>query len=557
MRFSQAFSILAAIVLLAPGGVDGHSEREATFPEGTGFVPAHRPFDAGAEFIVVCKANSARLISAMDPGPQKRLSQALIGHCAHEHIQAAVDAVTRPGTNIYVLPGTYLEEPSLAPPPAGSYCAGVPDDDLIPYEDQARCPNVQNLIAIAADAGRYPAPCPATRDLSTPGAHRLCHLQIEGTGDDPMDVLIDAQWKKLNAIRGDRADGLVLANLATQRSDFNGIYVLETDGFLLDRVVARTNYEYGILSFAVDHGLITRCHTFYNGESGVYPGSASDLGGIHDHPAVEIAYCDSHHNGLGYSGTAGNSVYVHHNRFHHNMAGLSMDSAFPGHPGLPQNSAVFESNLIYSNNENYYDNYRDEFGLPQGYSYDGKEDVCKATLLERDPDDGFVCAVVPVPVGTGLMIAGGNNNLLINNYVWDNHRYAMMLFGVPAVLREEYDPARLLDTSHDNRFIANKLHAPPRLPADAGSGPNGIDFWWDEGGAGNCWQDNAAPGRLGVISDPPVLPDCRWPQAVLDIQRAPSPKIATLASCATFEPPNNTHPPGCTWMDSPPEPVRP
>ena len=46
------------------------------------------------------------------------------------------------------------------------------------------------------------------------------------------DVVIDNRFNKLNAIRLDRLGGAVVRNLTVQQSEFNALYVLETDGFL-------------------------------------------------------------------------------------------------------------------------------------------------------------------------------------------------------------------------------------------------------------------------------------------------------------------------------------
>ena len=75
----------------------------------------------------------------------------------------------------------------------------------------------------------------------------------------------------------DRAGGVYFRNFTVQQAEFNALYVLETDGFVVDRVVARGNDEYGILAFAADHGLIQRTDNYWNGDSGIYPGSASDI----------------------------------------------------------------------------------------------------------------------------------------------------------------------------------------------------------------------------------------------------------------------------------------
>jgi hypothetical protein len=46
---------------------------------------------------------------------------------------------------------------------------------------------------------------------------------------------------------------------------------------VIDNVVGRWNDEYAFLTFAVDHGLYTGCEGYGNGDSAIYPGSASDL----------------------------------------------------------------------------------------------------------------------------------------------------------------------------------------------------------------------------------------------------------------------------------------
>ena len=69
------------------------------------------------------------------------------------------------------------------------------------------------------------------------------------------DVVIDNRFKKLNAIRARTAPaGWSCRNFTVQQSEFNALYVLETDGFVIDRVTARGNDEYGILAFASTTG---------------------------------------------------------------------------------------------------------------------------------------------------------------------------------------------------------------------------------------------------------------------------------------------------------------
>jgi hypothetical protein len=85
-----------------------------------------------------------------------------------------------------------------------------------------------------------------------------------------------------------------------------------------------------------------------------------------------------------------------------------------------------------------------------------------------------------------------------------------------------------------------------------GPGPrNGLDFWWDGQGTGNCWGGNtAAPGR-SITQDPPVLPDCEDPPFP---GPAVSPKQALIASCAATDPRDPDTYDACEWYTAPSKP---
>ncbi len=580
MRRVTAVALLMMMAATLPGA-QGHGERYTEFPPGIKTVPEYR--ETGPYFVTCKDDTPARLA---DASYALRIRELLRwNECqdnGYEHLQAAVDAVPARGWRIFMQPGLYLEEPSVEawenPPPG---CEGLSETkQLDSYDQHIQCPHAHNTVAILGDRD-------GDRICGTSDEEVLCDLQIEGTGVSREDVIVDAQWRHLNAIRVDRADGFYVKHITAQRTDFNAIYILETDGFVIDDVLTRWNYEYGFLTFAVDHGLYTDCESYGNGDSGIYPGSASDLKGVRH--SIEIRFCDSHHNLLGYSGTAGNSVWAHHNVFHHNTAGVAMDSLFPDHPGLPQDSARFEKNWIFSNNENYHNNW-----LPGG--------PCHNPLPERGIENGTVCPVVPVPVGTGFLIAGGNSNRFIDNHIWDNWRTGGMLFGVPAFFRGEHggfdvlcavgadspesfascfadaDPQDLagdagtqFDTSHDNWFVDNTLGVAPDFASSPQSGalvsmnwpfsdgqivPNGRDWWWDEAGQGNCWQGNqyGPEGERIDVTDPQARQPSCGEHAPADTWRPPHPRLATIVPCDEHSEPENTHPEGCDWMNDPEAP---
>jgi hypothetical protein len=156
-------------------------------------------------------------------------------------------------------------------------------------------------------------------------------------------------------------------------------------------------------------------------------------------------------------------------------------------------------------------------------------------------------------MGTGMLIAGGNKNTVKDNYIYDNWRNGTMLHWVPASLRGE-DASGMsdntgdqFDTSNGNRYEGNHMGVRP----DGTRDPNGTDFWWDEEGHNNCWTKNTGTNGAKPKSDPSSLPDCPGSDLLSPGNTA---KQAMLIPCATWDPQNNTSPPGCDWMTRPPEP---
>lgn len=528
-------AVLVAPVFLASPAL-AHEERESQFPPGDGSVPRHRaPAEAG-DVLVVCKDDSAERIASIADPDVRGFNQRLLGQCGFEHLQAAVDAVEVPATNIYVLPGTYREEPSWDPACEAGYDGGV-----VEYELVHSCGEIVNLVTVAGDD-------PDDPDMTCDGA--LCDLQVEGTGDGPEDVTFtggfreNGDWVKHNGIKADRADGFYLANMTLELFRENAVYVHETDGYVIDRVVTRYNDLYGVLTFTSDHGLIKGCDAHHNGDSGIYPGSAADVNAQNRNTgpltrwAVEVTDCNMHHNALGFSGTAGNSVYVHDNRIHHNGVGFVVESILGGHPGMPQDHGWFEDNRIYSNNENYYVNVQ------------GEDAPCQQQLpADRGHEDGVVCPAFPLPVGTGGMMIG-NHNYVNSNQVYDNWRQGFMLYWVPpAVMRGDYDPLSQTDNSNRNAFTRNEMGYSP----DGRVLPNGLDFWWDDAGVGNCWQDNlAAPGSRITHNATLGLPTCGT-GSQLPISNTV--KTVQLLPCTQYDRYSNPDPVGCDWVKTPPRPT--
>lgn len=625
-----------------------HAERAAFFPDNrVSARPEYRPLlnaqgNPGLQSprLVVCKKagqegvgsgkDSASVINRLPGGGLKTANQQLLGECQFEHLQAAVNAVTTRGTTIYVLPGIYREEPSIRALEQNFGARHVQDRDFckavvargpgqLSYEEQFRCPHIQNTVAIFGDpdftddncgTGRNGTCAGDPKTLACDPAKSACQyydLQIEGTGAKITDVIFegdfitkpgdaaDGKFRYLNGIRGDRSDGLYLRNFTTQIFEFNAVYAMEIDGFVFDRLLSRWVDEYAFLSFASDHGLYDYTEGYGVADSVQYPGSGADIYPTANHAqanlrlrqATEIRNSKGHHSALGYSGTAGNAPWVHNNEFYKNQTGMATESLFGGHPGMPQDHGLFENNKVYANNKDYYKfvsadgpciakSPRDRGLVPPEFRY---FDELPADHQEAIMDRTIVCPPIPFPTGTGMIIAGGNYNVLQNNQVYDNWRQGYWLISMPTLvhmINDQYAPKPLpkeitgqlpaplsglvgtvndttgallqaaqsgglelllqqpIYASHYNRFLDNKLG---KSPAGARQ-PNGVDFWWDGGGKGNCWTGNeSVDGAPTADAGKPMSATCEdgtQPDLISQLVTAFPHRIVEFVPCLTY-----------------------
>jgi hypothetical protein len=540
-------------ILVMPQAAQAHVERPSYWPDPAkdctitpcagGAVPVARSLGSALDVTqpgttrVVCqpdsldrvkKAITAALANGYDirPTDHRTLSateadtllsqnKKFFARCSYHEIQTAV---TASGNNdrVVLMPGVYTEPTARSQPTHDPACAQYTttsdsgDPGALTHAYQVHCPNDANLVAvIGRGIDSRPDPDPPLADrhgIPNPGPCVRCNLQLEGSGVSADDVVVEAGDASAGnggpsavgnakdvGIFVDRADGFVLRNLTVRHAREHDIYMLETDGYLMDRFKTYYAGGYGVLTFVEDHGLIQNCEAAGNGDSGIYPGSgaptslASDKGYYPDAPrfSQEIRNCDIHHNTGGFSGTDSHGTLVDHDNFYGNALGFTTDVfTAAGHPGFPQGGNVIRDNNFYSNNFN---------------PFQAGSDV-----------EPFIGA----PVGTGLWFAGGNDNVLRGNHFYDNWRRGMMLFAVPDATVcgpligtpvPGCDPTKI-STSYRNQMFDNVMGVSPTGVVK----PNGMDFWWDSfpGNTGNCWYGNtAAPGKT-VTTSPALLPSC-------------------------------------------------
>jgi hypothetical protein len=200
---------------------------------------------------------------------------------------------------------------------------------------------------------------------------------------------------------------------------------------------------------------------------------------------------------------------------------------------MPQDCSKWERNEINSNNVNFFTKELQE--------------RCASRPFRRHPRT-LVCPQFQVPVGSGFILYGVNDNIIRDNAIWDNWRSGIRLFWVPGSIRGDNAPEAQFDTSNGNRFIGNRMGVTPDGKRDL----NGLDVFWDEQGLGNCWQDNHTAPGTGVTSDPASLPDCANGGSIDPVGNTA--KVAQEVPCVTWNPTTNPNPPGCAWFTTPAKP---
>jgi len=525
----------------------------------------------------------------------KRINRALAEDCKYNSIQEAVfDAHNN--DRVVIMPGRYTEPESRQAPLNDPACnpSLLQEDasgDLTPsYRYQATCPNDQNLIYVQGRAIVGEPQVPPLEDRHGIPAQELgkcvrCNLQIEGSGAQPTDVIVDGgraypskdpeakpgELVKDVIIRADRADGFVVRNLTTRGALEHGIYVEETDGYRIERAKMFWAADYGNLTFTSDHGLYKNCDSFGAGDAALYPGSAPETGSqatdfYPDAPRINtvVKKCDMRGSALGYSGSMGNSVRITDNHVYGNTTGISSDTlSAGGHPGFPADSSEIDNNLIYSNN------------------------------LDLYRPDAPIDILVPVPIGTGILYAGMNDARVHDNWIFDNWRNGAFLLTVPDALTNgggaegqidpgiscEGAPENGVSTSCGNQFYSNHMGQAPkgfkfpkaldqfgaphgslaRGGAAGASLPNGNDFWWHEwaGNTGNCWFDNTGPdGTAASVTGPGdhgMPPDDLPSDCATSVGPGDNAKTGYLVECSNG-PDEDTGPLDCDWWQPPPQP---
>jgi hypothetical protein len=339
------------------------------------------------------------------------------------------------------------------------YPAAQPDrGDPRAYEDYTvhRVPDDYDTIQAAVNAAE-----PEDLVLVGPGTYREAvtvtdtpRLTIRGT--DRNEVVLDGEFKREDGVLA-TVDDVVVENMTAKHYVRNGFFWSSVSGWRGSYLTAYNNQVYGIYNIASQHGRYDNCYASGHTDSGFYIGQCKPC-----HAIIEDVR--SEYNAIGYSGTnAGGYLTVRDSVFRRNMGGI-VPNSLDSEADPPQDSARIEHNLVESNNN------------------------------ADAPDESFGYAAF----GTGINVAGGINNEVVENTVRDHVNFGVV--AVPMVDENVYPP-------QGNVFERNDVSGSGRADLALGTPQDG----------GNEFADNdAATSRPGDLqSDGNLMGGDPWVTMVL------------------------------------------
>jgi plastocyanin len=211
------------------------------------------------------------------------------------------------------------------------------------------------------------------------------YLTIRGT--DRNAVILDGEFKEANGIHVIEADGVAVENMMARHYQLNGFYWTTVFGYRGSYLTAYDNGDYGVYGFDSVYGRFDHSYAGGHPDSGFYIGQCFPCHAV-------ISDVLSENNGLGYSGTnAGGDLRIVNSVWRRNMSGITPNT-LDTERLAPQRGVEIAGNLVYDNNN---------LGAP------AKE--------------------LPYPsIGTGILLAGGIDNLVHDNVVYDHQNYGIAVF---------------------------------------------------------------------------------------------------------------------------------
>ncbi|MBA2284504.1 MAG: right-handed parallel beta-helix repeat-containing protein [Ktedonobacteraceae bacterium] len=265
-----------------------------------------------------------------------------------------------------------------------------------PHARTLRVPEDYGTIQAAVTAAR-----PGDMVSVAPGIyHEAVEVRtrdITLRGRDRNGVILDGEFKLGDGVEA-VADGVVVENMTARHYISNGFYWTGVKGFRGSYLTAYANGDYGVYAYGSNTGQFDHSLAAGQPDSGFY------IGYCHPCHAL-ISHVISENNALGYSGTnAGGDLVIRDSIWRNNISGIAPNT-LDSEPGPPEDGTTITNNLVENNNN---------YSAP-------------AKVLESPS------------IGNGIVIGGGNNNIIANNRISGHIYYGILI--IPNIDKNFWEPS--------------------------------------------------------------------------------------------------------------------
>jgi hypothetical protein len=239
--------------------------------------------------------------------------------------------------------------------------------------------------------------------------------EITIRGVDRNETILDGEFELENGIRVLGANGVAVENLTARNYAFNGFFWTGVEGYRGSYLTAYRNGDYGVYAFDSTVGLFEKSYASGSPDAGYYIGQCFPCDAVIDDVVAE-------YNGLGYSGTnAGGNLVIVNSTWRFNRAGIVPNSG-SYELCFPERETTIVGNIVHSNQQ-------------------GDTPAIDAALLA---------------MGNGILIAGGDRNVIERNLVFDHD-----ITGIALVPFPEDDPSFPQPETDPGPCEPTKDDAPP------------------------------------------------------------------------------------------------
>jgi hypothetical protein len=278
-------------------------------------------------------------------------------------------------------PTTAADATTVAPDTTAGDTTAVDsvDTTAVGADGVLRVPDDFDTIQAAVDAA-----APGDLVLIGPGTYTEAvdvvtdDLTIRGL--DRNTVVLDGEFEKENGIRV-LANGVSVENMTAVNYTANGFFWTGVTGYRGSYLTAYRTGDYGVYAFDSVKGQLDHIYAAGSPDAGLYIGQCYPCDAV-------ISDVLAEHNGLGYSGTnSGGNLLIINSVFRNNRAGIVPNS---GSYELcyPERETTIVGNQVYSNNQ----------------------------------ADTPAIDVALLAMGNGILSAGGVNNVIERNLVYDHDK---------------------------------------------------------------------------------------------------------------------------------------